>query len=217
MATYSRAQIRVSQLVRWAEKNQLFLQPKFQRRAVWEDAARSYLIDTIVRNLPMPKVYLRKIVYAKTGLMAHEVVDGQQRLRAIIDFRQGKLVLSKRHNPDLGDTTFDGLPDPVRREFLNYEISAEVLEGARDEEVWAMFERLNTYTLALNKQEKLNAKWFGYFKQTAYKLPTDLTANRAQCTLGNCFEHAVALAALYFCLRLRLPFFFHLLLFLCVT
>jgi hypothetical protein len=124
----------------------------------------------------MPKIYLRKIVHPKTRLMAYEAVDGQQRLRAIIDFHNGTLELSKRHNPELGGVTFDGLPDPIRRAFLQYEISTEIMEDATDSEVWGMFERLNTYTLTLNRQEKLNAEWFGYFKQTAYKLAAQQSA-----------------------------------------
>jgi hypothetical protein len=75
MATFSKAIYRISQFVRWNEKDQLILQPKFQRRAAWVPAARSYLIDTIVRQLPLPKVYLRKLkltafwsgVFEKTG------------------------------------------------------------------------------------------------------------------------------------------------------
>jgi hypothetical protein len=176
MATFSRAIYRVAQFVRWKDQDQLVLQPKFQRRAAWEVAARSYLIDTVVRGLPIPKVYLRKVVHPKTKLMAYEVVDGQQRLRAILDFCAGDLVLNRRHNPDLGDVTFSMLPDPVRRAFLNYEISTEVMVKATDPEVWAMFERLNTYTLTLNRQERLNAKWFGYFKQTAYTLAAEESA-----------------------------------------
>lgn len=176
MATYTRSVHPISQFLRWTEQSQLVLQPKFQRRAAWPPAARSYLIDTLVRGLPIPKIYLRKVLNPKTKLMAYEVVDGQQRLRAILDFCAGDLVLSRRHNADLGDATFTNLPDPVRRELLSYEISTEVMERASDPEVWAMFERLNSYTLTLNRQEKLNAKWFGYFKQTAYTLAAEESA-----------------------------------------
>jgi hypothetical protein len=176
MATFSRSTYSVAKFLQWNGQNQLILQPKFQRRAAWEDPARSYLIDTIVRELPIPKVYLRKIINPKTQLTAYEVVDGQQRLSAILDFCAGNLILSRRHNPDLGDVTFSMLPDPVRRTFLNYEISTEVMERASDPEVWAMFERLNTYTLTLNRQERLNAIWFGYFKQIAYRLAAEESA-----------------------------------------
>lgn len=179
MATYSSAIYSIADFVRWHGKDQLILQPKFQRRAAWETAARSYLIDTVVRDLPMPKVYIRKIVSPKTKLTAYEVVDGQQRLQAILDFFNGELILNKRHNPDLGDATFSNLPEAVQRTFLDYEISTEIMERASDPEVWAMFERLNTYTLTLNRQEKLNARWFGYFKQTAYNLAAEESALEA--------------------------------------
>ena len=44
----------------WNQRNELFLQPKFQRRNVWSDKARSYLIDTIIRGKPIPKIYMRQ-------------------------------------------------------------------------------------------------------------------------------------------------------------
>ena len=179
MATFRRTTYPISQFIHWNEKNQLILQPKFQRRDVWEPNARSYLVDTIVRDLPMPKVYIRKVVSPKTRLSAYEVVDGQQRLRAILDFFSGSLVLRKVHNADFGDAKFNALPQPVQRAILEYEISTDVMERASDEEVWAMFERLNTYTLTLNRQERLNARWFGYFKQTAYKLAAEDRALQA--------------------------------------
>lgn len=132
----------------------------------------------------MPKVYLRRIVNPETQLAAYEVVDGQQRLRACLDFHNGKLVLRKQHNPGLGDSTFNNLPEAAQRSFLEYEISTEVMEDATDAEVWGMFERLNSYTITLNRQEKLNAKWFGYFKQTAYHLAAEQPALDAWKRLG---------------------------------
>jgi hypothetical protein len=176
MATFHRTNYRIAEFLRWYEKGQLVLQPKFQRRLSWSEVARSYLIDTIVRNLPMPKVFLRRIVHPKRKQMVFEVVDGQQRLDAIIDFHRGDLILRQDHNPELGGVAFDGLPDPIQRAFLEYEISTEVMEDATDPEVWKMFERLNQYTLTLNKQEKLNAEYFGYFKQTAYGLASEQLA-----------------------------------------
>ena len=176
MAKFKKADYSVARLVRLWEQDRLTLQPKFQRRAAWENAARSYLIDTVLRALPMPKIYLRRIVNETTGLEAYEVVDGQQRLRAIIDYRQGTLRLRRTHNRELGNRTFSELPDIAQRAFLDYELSAEIMDEASDPEVWGLFERLNTYTLTLNRQERLNAKWFGLFKQTAYALAAEESA-----------------------------------------
>lgn len=176
---FKRTTCKVSDIIRWDRNQELVLQPKFQRRDVWEKDARSYLIDTVVRGYPLPKVFLRETLSGEKSSTVYEVVDGQQRLRAILDFVKGDLVLGKRHNPNLGDTTFDGLPEPLQKKFLSYEISLEIMENAPDPEVWAMFERLNTYTLTLNRQERLNAKWFGYFKQTCYLLAAEQSALEA--------------------------------------
>ena len=172
MATFYRSNYRIAEILRLYARNELVLQPKFQRRLAWEEIARAYLIDTVVRGLPMPKIYLRGVV-ANATQFQYEVVDGQQRLTAIIEFYDGKLRLDPKHHPRFGGLTFRDLPEPVQAAFLNYEISTETMEDASDPEVWAMFERLNTYTLVLNRQEKLNARWFGWFKQTAYNLASE--------------------------------------------
>lgn len=172
MATFYRKNYTIAELLRLYSRDDLVLQPKFQRRLAWELPARSYLIDTVVRRLPMPKIYLRGVAASSTQFQ-HEVVDGQQRLTSIIDFFHGKLRLDPKHHSQFGGFTFAELPEPVQTAFLNYEISTEVMEDASDPEVWAMFERLNTYTLVLNRQEKLNARWFGWFKQTAYNLAAE--------------------------------------------
>ena len=182
MATFNRRHYRIAQLLGLFSGGNLVLQPKFQRRLAWEEAARLYLIDTVVRGLPMPKIYIRGVVASSTQPQ-YEVVDGQQRLTAIIDFFNGKFSLDPKHHSQFGGLTFAELPEPVQTAFLSYEISTEVMEDASDPEVWAMFERLNTYTLVLNKQEKLNARWFGWFKQTAYNLAAEGSSLEAWETL----------------------------------
>ena len=173
MASFSREILNIRKIINYWEKKQLILQPKFQRRVAWDEDARSYLIDTVVRKFPMPKIYLRRTVNPDTRLMIYEVVDGQQRLDAIISFYKGNLLLKAKHNPNFNDVTFSNLPDTVQQDFFEYEISTEMIENASDPEVWGLFERLNTYTMTLNRQEKLNAKYFGFFKQTAYKLAAE--------------------------------------------
>jgi hypothetical protein len=192
MATYTRDILTIAEIIRLSDKKQLILQPKFQRRRAWDEKARSYLIDTVVRELPMPKIFLRRIVNPETKLPAYEVVDGQQRLDAIITFRKGKLILSEKHNPALGDSTFVTLPDPVQKIFLEYEISVDFIDDANDSEIWGLFERLNTYTLTLNRQEHLNARYFGYFKQTAYQLAAEESALDAWKQLGVFSDRQVA-------------------------
>ena len=118
----------------------------------------------------MPKVYLRHTVVDAGYPAIFEVVDGQQRLAAIFSYIDNEFELKQKHNHDFGNARFGELPDPVRRGFLNYAVSVEVMEDASDSEVWGMFERLNRYTSTLNAQERRNAEFTGTFKLMSYKL-----------------------------------------------
>ena len=80
-------QYTIADILTWLQDKTLFVNKEYQRSdKVWPQAAQSYLIDTILRELPMPKIYLRTQIDVKTQRSYREVVDGQQRLRAIESF-----------------------------------------------------------------------------------------------------------------------------------
>ena len=89
----SKTNYKVSDFISWAKASTLILSPSFQRRSVWPAGAKSYLIDTIVRGLPIPIIFLRE---QKTDLDSlepkREVVDGQQRIRTMLTFIASNLV-----------------------------------------------------------------------------------------------------------------------------
>ena len=142
----------------WSNVGTLVLAPKFQRRAVWSAKGRSYLIDTLLRDLPISKIFM-------------ELVDGQQRIRTILSYLKNGFPVMHAHGGDgFGGKYYDDLPKGAKDTFLNYSISVDVLIGANDTEVLDIFARLNTYGVRLNKQELINANYFGHFKQTVYSL-----------------------------------------------
>jgi len=157
----------ISDFLEWRNNGLLELSPEFQRRAVWAQNAKSYLIDTIVRGKPIPKLIIsQQLAGSRTTRI---VVDGQQRLRAILDFVDGNYKISSAHNKEFAGLTYDGLPKIVKDEFLQYEIGADLLFNIPYEEILDIFARINTYTVTLNTQEKRNAKYVGYFKQQVYQ------------------------------------------------
>ena len=176
VATYSQDIFTIADFVRLKSQNELVIQPRFQRRAFWTPDARSYLIDTIVRALPMPKVYLRRHVEQKTRPAIYEVVDGQQRLRSVFTYLDNGCELKQKHNPSFPNMLYRDLPEPVRRAFTGYRIAVEIMEDASDSEVWGMFERLNRYTFTVNAQERRNAEFSGLFKQLSYRLAAEPSA-----------------------------------------
>jgi hypothetical protein len=154
----------------WNERKELELQPKFQRRSVWSDKARSYLMDSIVRGKPIPKIFIRQDIDPKTKKTLREVVDGQQRLRTIFSYLQDGFKISKTHSTDYGGKFCSELPDDVQTAILKYELSVDLLLDAPDKEVLDIFARLNSYAVKLNPQELRNATFFGEFKTVAYSL-----------------------------------------------
>ena len=166
----------INDFIEWEDRKQLEISPKFQRRSVWSPQAKSYLIDTILKDKPLPKIFIRATTDPKTKRTVREIVDGQQRMRAILSFVKDGFKISKIHNEEYGGMTYSELPEDVQADFLKYEISVDLLLDLSDRDVLDIFARLNTYSVSLNKQELFNVKYFGYFKQLVYKLSGDYYA-----------------------------------------
>lgn len=112
----------ISDFVDWQRQKTLVLNPHFQRRDIWTAAAQTYLIDTILRQMPIPKIYLRTKIHSKTRKTIREVVDGQQRLRAILAFVDGSLRLGK-HAREFNRKSFAELSEAQQLQFLDYRLA----------------------------------------------------------------------------------------------
>lgn len=170
MKNFDSSTYTVNDFLEWNDKKQLILSPKFQRRYVWKDVAKSFLIDSLLRDKPLPKIFIRQLIDIKTRKTIREVVDGQQRLRTIIGYINDGFKVKRSHNENYGELFYSQLPDEIQTNILKYKFSVDVLNGIDDSEVMDVFSRLNTYTTPLNKQELINAEFFGYFKQLVYKI-----------------------------------------------
>lgn len=154
----------------WNIREELVLAPEFQRREVWSDKAKSYLVDTILNAFPIPAVYVRQKINIKTKKTIREVIDGQQRISAILAYVNDEFALMKIHNKKYGGLIFSELPEEIQGKFLEYDLTVGFLVGADDSDVLEVFSRINSYTVVLNPQEKYNAKFSGEFKQVVFEL-----------------------------------------------
>ena len=161
-------QYRISDFLEWHDEKKLTLNPEFQRGSVWTPPARTFLIDTILRELPMPKVYLRTVVDIETKVSVREVVDGQQRLRTIIDFAHDRFALTKRAGEFAG-FKYSTLSDEQKESFLSYPIAVHQLLNASDADVLEVFSRLNSYSVTLNDAERRHARFQGEFKWAVHR------------------------------------------------
>lgn len=161
--------IGISDFIRWNQEQSLVLSPKFQRRRIWPQKAKAFLIDTILRGLPIPKLYMRQQLDMRANRTIHEVVDGQQRLRAVLEFYEDRVSLSEDGSL-YGPKKFSELPKPAQKDFLKYEFSVDLLIDAADADILDVFARINSYAVPLNAQERRNARFFGSFKTVVYAL-----------------------------------------------
>lgn len=158
----------IADFLEWDANNLLDLSPKFQRRSVWTRAAKSFLIDTILRGKPMPKVLLTQDLVGKKNVRT--VVDGQQRIRTILEFISGGFTVLGAHNAEHAGKVFAELDEETQGTILQYEVGVDLLYNVSLADMLDIFARINTYSVTLNSQEKLNAKYLGVFKTTAYEL-----------------------------------------------
>lgn len=148
-------------------KQRLILQPDFQRDYVWKNNIASRFIESILLKLPIPIVYLAE---SNDGKLL--VIDGQQRLTTIIRFITNNLMLTKLQVlTNLNGCRFGDLNETQQAAFEDYQIITTVLAKTCNPNLkFDMFERLNTGSVKLNKQELRNCIYRGEFNNLLKRL-----------------------------------------------
>jgi hypothetical protein len=159
----------VQDLVNSHSSEELNLNPWYQRRSVWSDSQKAYLINTLFEQKPIPTLYIRHSIDLQRGKSIKEVVDGQQRSRAIIEYFEGNF--QSRH-VDGKKYFFSQLTSAQKERFLLTQLPIGFLLGASDSDVIDIFARINSVSKSLNTQEKLNARFGGEFKQFCIRIAT---------------------------------------------
>jgi hypothetical protein len=157
----------IQDLLNMHKSDELNLSPWYQRRSVWTRPQKAYLINTLFERKPIPSVYIRHHLDMESEKSIKEVVDGQQRLRAIIEYAADQYPA--RHPEHKSPKNFRSLTPTERSKFLTTKIAVGYLINADDSDVIEIFGRLNSISKSLNPQEKRNAKFSGDFKQFCLK------------------------------------------------
>ena len=160
-------QYTIADILSWMKDKTLIVNREFQRNpSIWPTQAKVYLIDTILRGRPMPKIYLRTQTNVETMRSFREIVDGQQRLMAIQAFANDEFSLRIRDADleELNGKRYSELDDETKQTFLTYLVPVEQLMNAPDSVVFDVFQRLNTYNYNLSPQELRHGKYHGEFR-----------------------------------------------------
>ena len=85
--TTSPSNRKISALYKDIKRENLILQPDFQRRFVWNNKHKEKFIDTILEGYPVPEIYVAlRGIDIETIESEEVVVDGQQRLHTIVEY-----------------------------------------------------------------------------------------------------------------------------------
>ena len=153
----------IQDMINYSQAEELNLSPWYQRRPNWTTPQKAYLINTLHEQKPIPAIYVRYSLDLDRGKTIREIVDGQQRTRAIIDYC--KDAFPARCSSRETRKTFSQLSRSQREAFLLTAIPVGYLLGATDEDVIDIFGRINSVSKTLNDQEKRNALYSGELKQ----------------------------------------------------
>ncbi|MFT6907946.1 MAG: hypothetical protein ACJAS1_004634 [Oleiphilaceae bacterium] len=146
-------------------------EPGYQRDSIWSPDKQSFLIDSILKNIPIPPIFLHMIIDDETGKTSFAVIDGKQRLTSIIAFIEGKISSSSDGDDSplyvekLAGLEFKDLEavehKETRRDFWRYSIPIEYIDSNDKATIDAIFDRLNRNGEPLQGQELRRASYYG--------------------------------------------------------
>lgn len=182
----------------------LNMKPSYQRNIVWTDRQKSYLIDSILNGYPIPEIYIQEEI-DENGKSNYIIVDGQQRMRAVLEFLDDQYPLNKEDSPEFNGAYFKDLNPDQKRAFFRYNFVVRALPELEEDDIREIFKRLNRNVMNLNKQELRNAVYSGPLIRMVTEIAENdvwgdlrlFTANDVRRMLDEEYISELALAIVY--------------------
>lgn len=153
----------VADVYQLIDEGKLTLRPDFQRKFVWTHEHQEAFIDTILKGLPFPEIYVCEGDVDVQKLRTRRlVIDGQQRLTTIRNYIEGK-----HEQPPTKIPPYQALSTTQKENFINYQIVMRDLGKVDEETTREIFRRINLTKFKLDDVEIHNAVYDGHFIQAA--------------------------------------------------
>jgi len=139
--------------------------PEYQRKSVWTDEKKSFLINSIIKNFPIPPVFLHQKIDNETGKTTYDVIDGKQRLTAIIAFLKNEIpITDEEEESDIAGLYFEDFDNAknseLKKRIWRYTIPIEYVDTDDQSIIDSIFDRLNRNGEPLTGQELRNANYY---------------------------------------------------------
>lgn len=143
-------------------------EPSYQRLSLWSDEKKSFLIDSILNNFPIPPIFLHQKIDDETGKTHYDVIDGKQRLQSIIAFIEGRIPSASEsisvYSDDIEGVYFNQLDSEslsqYKRHFWKYSVPIEYVDTEDSQVIDDIFDRLNRNGEPLKGQELRNSQYY---------------------------------------------------------
>lgn len=167
---YSRSEQKVQEIYNHFVDGTLIVDNSYQRRCVWVERDKIRLIETILLGLIIPELYFWDAeTDADTGLTTTHIVDGQQRVKAIVDFIDNKLKLQKDSlledytKNKYGDKYFRDLDGETKKQIWAFNLAIIRIQNENFDNIRNIFYRVNLTSYSLNDQERRHSNTWGKF------------------------------------------------------
>ncbi len=167
----------LSTLMKWWGKK--LIVPDFQRANVWNIKKASEFVDSILRGLPVPSMF----IYDDMEKNRYLVVDGQQRLNSLYSYIKRGMYgdsvfrLVGNIHPNWTGRTFEELDqedkDRLEDTLLNITVMRQIAPDDGQSSMYLAFQRINTGGIALTAQEIRMAVSYGELARYINQLSAD--------------------------------------------
>ncbi|HSH40220.1 MAG TPA: DUF262 domain-containing protein [Chthoniobacterales bacterium] len=153
----------ITDVVNLYQSGALNLEPGFQRQSVWSERDRQKLIESILRNYPLPALFFYR--RQQEGQIFYDVIDGKQRIESILMFigvMRGRYWLRTQLPGDDEPAWLDWkrlCKMRLQHTITGYRIPVIEVDGEIGD-IIDVFVRINSTGKALTNQEKRHAKYY---------------------------------------------------------
>lgn len=157
----------ISSFINMYKKTSINLSPRYQRTGgIWKTADNQLLIDSIFNGIDLPKFYFHLFPKEDGGKYQYSVIDGKQRILAIVGFYNNDYPLSKDFrfwendpNVDISGMYYRDIEHNyplIAGQFLQFSLDFTIIDSDDIDRIDSMFIRINK-GVKVNAAEKRNA------------------------------------------------------------
>ena len=187
----------ISQIARWYFNDQLYVNRCYQRKLVWSLDEKKLFINSLICGFPTPSVILNKA--EGEGADYYEIIDGLQRLDAIVSFLSGNFPVKYKEK----DMYFDKSAIPaVHKEKKSIEETGQLLPidecldfadveipivicNQDEKNITEIFCRINSYGKKLSLQDLRQASIISEFSELVRRCSTHVRGDYTYSDLLN--------------------------------